>query len=406
MESITITVGKTSMLAAGKQTLKTAVSPSNAKIKTLRWSSSDESAVTVSAKGAVTAKAVSKATSVTIYAEATDGSGVVARFPITVYPKASNVLIRMDGREVNNTTQILDLAVTDTCVLSADVYPLHETLDEDVVWTSSNKKILVFDDGSAAGSIKLDGAGRPSITAKALKAGTVTITATTKDGSKVKASFKLTIRTGVTELSVKVKGGADPTVREGKKLTLVADFGALKPTNAKVTWSLAPGDTAYATLSNGVITPKKVTDSHKITVTATSADNPAIQGSLLVTIYPTVKSVSVLQLERSAEGEETGRTVITGQKLTVSVGETLDLTAICNPVGSTQPVTWKVSGALSQLVDADGTVYKYSKKAAWPTTGHGESIRVEALQKGTVTISATATDGSAKLGKITLIIED
>ena len=114
----------------------------------------------------------------------------------------------------------------------------------------------------------------------------------------------------------------------------------------------------------------------------------------------------MLQLERSAEGEETGRTVITGQKLTVSVGETLDLTAICNPVGSTQPVTWKVSSALSQLVDADGTVCKYSKKAAWPTTGPGESIRVEALQKGTVTISATATDGSAKLGKITLIIED
>ena len=406
VNSISISVGKSSMLADGKQTLKAVVSPKDAKIKTIRWSSSDESAATVSAKGVVTAKPVSQATSVTIYAEAKDGSGVTARFPITVYPKATNVLIRMDGKEVNNTTQILDLAVSNTCVLSADVYPLHETLDEDVVWTSSNKKLLVFDDGSAAGQIKLDGAGRPTVTAKALKAGTVTVTATTKDGSKVKASFKLTIRTGVTELSLKVKANAEPTVRVGKKLTLVADFGALKPTNSKVTWSLAPEDTAYATLKDGVVTPKTVTDSHKITVTATSADNPAIQASLVVTVYPAVKSVSVLQLERSAEGAEVGRTVVTGQKLTVSVGETLDLTAICNPVGSVQPVTWKLSSALAQLVDADGTVWKYSKKAAWPTTGLGESIQVQALKKGTVTISATATDGSAKLGKITLIIVD
>ena len=82
--SITLNKTATSIKVGATETLSvTAVAPDNATDKTYTWKTSDESKATVDQDGKVTAVA---AGTVTIYAEANDGSGVKGNCTVTVTP--------------------------------------------------------------------------------------------------------------------------------------------------------------------------------------------------------------------------------------------------------------------------------------------------------------------------------
>jgi hypothetical protein len=86
--STTISTGETETLSV------TAVAPENATDKTYTWKSSDETKATVDQNGVVTAKA---AGTVTIYAEANDGSGVKGECAVTVQAVLRSETITFSG---------------------------------------------------------------------------------------------------------------------------------------------------------------------------------------------------------------------------------------------------------------------------------------------------------------------
>ena len=89
VESITLNKTATSIKVGATETLSvTAVAPDNATDKTYTWKTSDASKATVDQDGKVTAVA---AGTVTIYAEANDGSGVKGNCTVTVTPATITV---------------------------------------------------------------------------------------------------------------------------------------------------------------------------------------------------------------------------------------------------------------------------------------------------------------------------
>ena len=87
--AITLNKTETSIMVGATETLSvTAVAPDNATDKTYTWKTSDETKASVDQDGKVTAVA---AGTVTIYAEANDGSGVKGNCSVTVTPATITV---------------------------------------------------------------------------------------------------------------------------------------------------------------------------------------------------------------------------------------------------------------------------------------------------------------------------
>lgn len=132
-----------------------------------------------------------------VRATAKDGSGTYGEWTVTIRPLAQGVqiVLLMDGMlytiDSRNNWWFLSFTTIETefsysgeqIDLSALVYPYYENNGDlnaiqDVSWKTSSKKIAIIDEDGAL---------------TILKPGTVTITATAKDGSGKKVSFKLKI---------------------------------------------------------------------------------------------------------------------------------------------------------------------------------------------------------------------
>ncbi len=350
--------GGTALISGRTLTLKAALTPAKPTVSALVWSSSDPAAAEVSAKGVVTAKTVFVPTTVTITAAAADGGGAFCAYPVTVYPRTTRVDVLRGGRPVNNTVQILDTHDAATLPLSAECFPLGQTMDVPVTWKSSNARIAAVDANGV-------------VTAK--KAGTVTVTATAADGSGASSSFRLTVRSSVHSLSIRESG---VELRGGAKCTLHADFGQITPTNTKVSWSLRPEDASYASVSKkGVLTAKPVTGSHTVVVTVSSAEDPSITASVSVHIYP-----SVIELRISRNGED-----VTSKTLTLLPSEFaagVRLEGLCYPEEARGEVTWKSSNTKIAAVENGAVTFK---------------------KRGRVKITCRAADGSGKSAAVILI---
>lgn len=161
----TVNVGK-------KVTVKATVTPANADNKTLVWTSSNTKIATVS-NGVV--KGV-KAGRVIITAKTTDGSNISA--PCTVTVKQPVTRISLSKKATMYTGKKL--------TLKAKVNPANAS-NKALTWKSSNTKIAkVASNGVVTG----------------VKAGTVKITATAKDGSRKSATCTVTVRQSVSKITL------------------------------------------------------------------------------------------------------------------------------------------------------------------------------------------------------------
>lgn len=137
-----------------------------------------------------------------------------------------------------------------------------------VTWKSSNTKYATVDQSG-------------KVTAKKAGIGhTVTITATAKDGSKVKATCKVTVIRGVTKVKLTA---SSHHLSAGKKLKLSV---IITPSNAAIKdVTFKSSNTKYATVDkNGKVSAKKAGIGHTVTITATSKDNSKIKGTYKITI--------------------------------------------------------------------------------------------------------------------------
>lgn len=166
-----VTLNKTtaSVVKGKTLTLKATVTPTNATNKNVTWKSSNSKVAKVDEKsGVVTAVAAGTAT---ITCTAADGSRKSATCKITV----TNPAVKVTKLRMNKTS--VDLLKGKTVQLKVTVTPSNAT-NKAVTWTSSNKKIATVTSNGLV---------------KAVRTGTVTITAKAKDGSGKKVTCKINV---------------------------------------------------------------------------------------------------------------------------------------------------------------------------------------------------------------------
>ena len=341
-------------IASGKAvTLKATVLPADAANKKVTWSITEgDSYAKISGSGVLTAnKNLTETVHVKVTATAVDGSGIAGSAVVTINPISQGIRILLDEtKEPTNTTLVWDMQQNAELNLSAKVYPI--AAEQDVTWSSSSAKVAAVDQ---------DG----KVTCR--KAGTVTITATAKDGSGKKASFKLTVVKRMTELKL----SGNDIIAGGKSLTLKALISPADTTNKKLTWSISENGVGAKISSSGKLTTKKVTEPTAVTITAAAQDGSGMTATHKVTIYPATTKVTL-----SAADYDKLPT-------TLAVGKKLKLVASCNE-GAANQYTWSSSSTKVATVDANGLI----------TT----------VKPGTVTITATAKDGTGKNAAIKLTV--
>ena len=231
-ESITIAIG-------GKATLVATVAPEDAADKSLTWTSSDPSVVTVDANGNIVGIKEGKAT---ITVKTTDG-GYEAECSVTV----SKGVVAVTGVTFDKAS--VTVATGYTASLKAIISPSDAT-NKGLTWKSSDTSIATVN-------------SKGVVTGK--KEGTVTVTVTTSDGGYT-ATITVTVKNqAVTGVSI----SGDSSVTVGKTIKLKANIKPSNATNKNVTWKVTNG-TGQATIDkNGNL---KGVKAGKVTVTVTTAD--------------------------------------------------------------------------------------------------------------------------------------
>lgn len=214
-----------------------------ASIGIVKWTSSNEAVVTVDAAGKLTAKAAGKAI---ITAITSDGN--VMYCIVTVENiKVSKITI--------TTTTSNKIATGKKVTLKATVTPSN-AYNKGVTWKSSNTKVATV---SSSGVVT---------TKKKMGGKTVTITATAKDGSGKKASYKIYVKKGIVK---KVYISGVKSVKAGKKLYLKGKTSASSGANRTLKWSSS--NTKYAKVSSkGTVTTYKAGKKKSVKITARAVD--------------------------------------------------------------------------------------------------------------------------------------
>lgn len=414
------------------------------KVSDIAWSLSDTTYASVNASGRVTTKAVPEKVELTLTATI-KGSDRSATKTITLIPAATYVDILSGEDVVTGKTLTRNINKEETELqLSAAVYP--KGAEEKVTWTSSNKAIATVEDGLVRHAGKL---------------GAVNIIATATDGSGKRAVVKLNFTKQATVVNIDEH---EAQLRSGEKLQLSASTDL---ENGKVIWTLADSDDkAYVTLSNSTLRAKTVYEAHAVTLRATARDGGAT-AETTVTILPKSDDVLVLKhgqenvtkttqsVNASAEaytltaqsfgGDLQEVTWKTSNKRVISLSDTtgssVDLELLKSGTatitataadGSRTSVTIKVTKLVESITVTGGDTVASGmsiqlKAVAAPTTAARKTVtwaiapesagiatvnaagRVTAarnlMQEKTVTVIATAADGSGVVGtrKITVL---
>ena len=137
-----------------------------------------------------------------------------------------------------------------------------------VTWKSSNTKYATVNNSGKI-TIKKAGLGK-----------TVTITATATDGSRAKATCKVSIWKRIKKITLSAK---KTTLKAGKTLQIKAKFRPRTGILKTLTWT--SGNTKYATVSTeGKVTAKKAGIGKKVTITAMATDGSKVKGRYVIEI--------------------------------------------------------------------------------------------------------------------------
>ena len=302
-------------------TLKPTIKPSNASNKNVTWESSDTSIATVNSKGVVTAK---KGGTVKITCTTKDKKKV-ATCKVTVYEAVSSISLSASS---------MSLVSNKSKTLTVTIKPASAT-NQGIKWSSSNTSIATV---SSSGKVK------------ALKAGTVYITATSKESGKIYAKCKVTVLQAPTKITLDY---SEAEIRTGGKLTLTPNVTPSSSYDKSVTWYSNKPSVAKVS-SGGVVTGMKAGTA---TITCTSAADSSVKRSCVITVTEPVLGVT-----------------LSSKSMTMTVGRTKTLVATISPSNATnKSVKWRSS---------DKSVVEISKKG-----------KVEAVGPGEATITCTTNDG-------------
>ncbi len=266
------TIPETARVVVGEDvTLTLSVSPSNATHDSrgdFAWTSSDEKVATVDANGIVTGVALGTAT-ITV----TSHNGIEKQCEVTVTNPTNTVTVSpaVAGQA--------EVCVGEEMVLTAVAYGKDGTTDDvaqDFAWTSSS---------SAIATVEKDEDGNGVVTG--VKAGTVTITAATTDGSGISGKYTITVIVPVEGLALP-ESAVLPMI-ETLDLGAELAFDPEDATMRDVEWTSS--DETIATVdANGVVSPRKTGD---VVITVTAKSDPAITASCQIRVKRLPDSIDI-----------------------------------------------------------------------------------------------------------------
>jgi uncharacterized protein YjdB len=341
----------------GTLQLSATVTPVNASNSNVTWSVQNGTGqASISATGLVTA--VTNGI-VTAKATANDGSGIYGTLTIII----SNQTVLVSSIIVSGTSGITTIdADNGTLQLTAQVTPVDAT-NSTVTWSVQS--------GTGLGSISTSGL------LTAISNGTVTARATANDGSGIYGTLIITITNQVVPvagISVAGQNGSSIITSQNGTLQLFAFITPANATDQSVTWSLEKV-TGDASISNtGLVTASA---NGTVIAKATANDGSEVSGTLTITISDQITPITGITISGTG-----GATTITTDN------GTLQILATIEPIdASDKTVVWSLENGTGS--------------ASISTTG-----LVTALANGTVTIKATANDGSGVTGSLLLTISN
>ena len=342
VESIAISQPSAEMEVGETLSLKATVSPSNASYDGFTWTSTNPRVASVSESGLVSALSEGN-TTITVMT-----GGKTATCLVTV----NTPYVYVSSVTLDKTS--ISLYVGEIYELKATVMPSNA--NQEVTWSSSDSKIATVDEKGLVTGVK---------------AGTVKITATSKENSSIKATCTITVES-IPVSSVELDK-ASLTLTEGDTYTLKA---TVKPDDAyekTPTWSSS--NTSVATVSDkGVVTAVKAGTA---TITAKCGGKTA---ACEVTVQTKAIAVTGVSLNTTS--------------ITLTVGDKQTLKATVTPSNATnKSVTWSSSNSTIASVSSSGVVT--AKKAGTA------KITVKTKDGGkTATCTVTVQDAGPKGYKV------
>ena len=425
---LTVTPGVTSIafvappskLKSGEfASLAVAILPADAR-QDVTWSTSSSRIVSVTSSGVV--KGVNPGTA-TITATAKDGSGKKAVVKITVYRPVSKV-------KLNKTAG--SLIIGKTVQLTATISPSNAT-SKAIIWTTSDATVATV---NSKGLVTAIGKGQATITARAkygandsvlatyrltvtpgvtsiafvappsklksgqsaslavailpadarqdvawstsssrivsvtssgvvkgVNPGTATITATAKDGSGKKAVVKITVYRPVSKVKLNKTAGS---LIIGKTVQLTATISPSNATSKAIIWTT--GDAAVATVNSKGLVTAVGKGQATITARAKYGANDSVLATYRLTVTPGVTSIAF----------------VAPPPTKITIGQSIALSVVVLPTDARQDVTWSTSNSKIATVSSSGVV--------------------KGIKAGTVTITATAKDGSGKKAVVKITV--
>lgn len=414
ISSIRINTNGTSLKIGDSITLVATISPSYSKDQSVTWSSSDSSVATVTNDGVVTAKKLG-----TAIITATSSNGKQSKCTIKVVERSVEIT------SLKLTKSTAEVRAGEKVELNTIITPNNAT-NQKITWTSSDPSVATVSYG----------------TVTTLKAGTVTITATSNNGKTATCTITVLERlVPVTKVSLsttfislyigqteKISATVTPSDASNKTITWRSENTNIATISSDGTIKAISVGTVEisATSSNGKVAIMKVrveSGVTKITLNKTNLNmNIGTTEKLVATITPNNapdKSITWLSSDESVatvsngivSAKKAGTVTITAKSVdgkvatctvvvnnpyidvtniklntsseTIRVGETVALVATISPSNATdKSVTW---------ISSDSNIATVSNKGV-----------VTGKKAGVVTITAKSVNGKVATSKITV----
>jgi len=240
VESMTISNSSATMAPNETTTLSATVSPDNAFNKKIIWTSSNTEVATIN--NSTSAVTVSSGTSVTINAKASGTATITATAEGTTITKTCTITVTQPVTKITLSRTSASLTTGGTTTIIATVEPENAT-NKTINWTTSNSsRATVSPTSTESGE---------SVTVRAISTGSVTITATTADGTNLSATCSINVSAptvSVTGISV---NPTSVTLDVGGTKSLTASILPSNATNQGKTWTSS--NTSVATVSGGTV---------------------------------------------------------------------------------------------------------------------------------------------------------
>ncbi len=327
VESVSLEKQEETVKVNQKVTLKATVNPEDATNKDLIWESDNESVAAVDEQGVVTGKKEGKAT---ITVTSAENNKIKATCEVTV--------IKVPVTRVTLSKTKLTLAPGKNHTLTATIAP-NDATNKSLTWKSSNDKIAAVKNGK--------------VTAK--KAGTATITVSSKENDKIKATCKVTVKIAVTKVKL---NKSKLTLGTKETFDLKATITPKNATNKKVSYKSSKKTVATVSSKGKIKALKK----GKTTITVTVDGKKA---TCVVTVKAAPKKIT-----------------LNAKKKTLKKGKTFQLKVKLPKNTASNKITYKTSNKKIATVSSKG--------------------KIKAVKKGKATITVTTFNKKKATIKITV----